>query len=232
MTISNGIERIAKNVPRSLEAALNYSGQSRWVAIYSDRTIAKSTGWGLVLYDGRNTDVGDFHIWQLFADKNPSLRSYFETLTTSDSDVSADALLLDRRDRNLYKCQQSAIEGFLTNPKAQKLLLEVNHKRPKHFDRYGVIAFRAGIGLLAAAILGAVGYGGYLGASHLNRNLVVVQPSQISGSNNSQPEPTSDLASQDQINEMIYSLLRLCAGGIAISGLGLMVIPLFRDSQK
>lgn len=233
MTTSIGIERVTKNVPRSLEAALNYDGNARWLAIYSDRTIEQGTGWRLVLYDGRNTHVGDFQIWQLFADKHPSLRSQFETLApTNVSDVSPSALLLDRRHRNLYKCQQTAVEGFLTNPKAQKLLLELNHKRPKHFDRYGVIALRAGIGILAAAILGGVGYGAYLGISNLQEHPIVVQQPESPDFINSSPEASPNTTSQEQIDELIYSTLRLCATGIAISGLGLILTSLFRGSQK
>jgi hypothetical protein len=225
MTTSTGIERLAKSVPPSLEAALNYDGKARWVAIYRDRAIAQGTGWGLVLYDGRNTHVGDLQIWKLFADKNPSLRSYFETLTASDSDVSDDALLLDRKDRNLYKCEQTAVEGFLTNPKVQKLLLELHRKRPKHFDRHGVIAIRLGIGLLAAIGLGAVGYGAYLGISNFQENPVVIQ--QPESPRNSQPESSSELSSQD-IDEAIYSLLRMCAAGMGLSVAGLMVTSLIK----
>lgn len=228
------IERIVGNIPPSLESALNYEGSARWVAIYRDENIAHATGLEITLYDGRSTHAGDINSWKLFADKHPSLRSHFETLTpTNGADVSADALLLDRKDRNLYKCPQTAIEGFLANPKAQKLLLELDYKRPKHFDRYRVIAFRAGIGLVAAAILGVVGYGAYQGASHLHGSLVVIQPTESSSSSNSQSEV--ELKSQADVVKVMDNFLQTAISMFVLTmGLGVvvMLISALQKQQK
>lgn len=222
MTKDIGIERIASRIPKSLEAALNYSGQSRWVAIYPDQEIAKETSLSVVLFDGRDTYAGERQPWELFLQSEGAwkLKKHLEQITKG---AAGSWLLIDRHDRNLYIGDRETIEGFLSQPKTQKLLLDLDRDRPKRFDRYCTIAKKTGIGLVATAILGGLGYGAYLGASHLQENPIVIQPPASSSFSNSQSEASpevnspEDAAAVEAMESLLPTLVRMLMATILLS---------------
>jgi hypothetical protein len=172
---SVGLKRIGSYIPKSLEAALNYSGKSRWVAIYRDQEIAKETGLGIFLVDGRDTYAGELQPWELFlqSDGASELKDHLEQKPDTDS-----WLLIDRYDRNLYVGSRTTVEGFLSQPKTQKLLLELDRDRPTRFDKYYLAGIVAGGVLITVTVLGGLGYGAYRGAegviSYLQENPIAI----------------------------------------------------------
>lgn len=201
---TEGLKRIGSHIPKSLEAALNYSGQSRWVALYPDQEIAKETRLSVVLFDGRDTYAGERQPWELFLQSEGAwkLKRHLEQLSEG---AAGSWLLIDRHDRNLYIGERTAVEGFLSQPKTQELLLDLDRDRPKRFDRYCTIAKLTGIGLAAAAILGGMGYGAYLGISNLQENPIVVQRPELPS--NSLQETSPEKTPQENIAETMDSLM-------------------------
>lgn len=248
MSKATGLKRIGSDIPKSLEAALKYSGKSRWLAIYQDQDIAEGSGLGIVLADGLGTYAGERQPWELVLQQSEGAwkpKKYWELDDSEDF-----WFLIDRHDRNVYIGKRETVEAFLSQPNTQKLLLELDHKRPRQLPMYSLAAeVTLGLLILGGGV-GVISYGAYQGAigvvSHFQEQPVVTSPAEsqkaklaisTKPANSKQEislkqEASPDVSSQDdavEVKEGPFSILIDLTIGVISMG---VLVSLGRSIQK
>ncbi|WAL59856.1 hypothetical protein [Thermocoleostomius sinensis] len=114
------IHRISLTAPYSLDAALAYSGDSRWLGLYWESELNQ-----LCHTDGQSVSTGNSRAWQIFY-SHPDIKPLLEVWQLGDEGQPAqNYLLLDRQTRRLYVGESTIVEDCLAQPQLLDLLAEL-----------------------------------------------------------------------------------------------------------
>ncbi|NJK70332.1 MAG: hypothetical protein HC789_23355 [Microcoleus sp. CSU_2_2] len=164
--MSNLVQRLKITAHPQLEKSLGYRGESLWVAWRWEPEIDQ-----LIYSDGKTVGTGNPMAWLVFLQHDlvyPAIQDY--NLGEDDRHW----LLLDRKTRNLYVGEGSAVQSLLEQPESLVLLacLDGNSNADRSTDETlrqklskvtGTDAFRRPIDLIplsiAVTLIGALGVG-------------------------------------------------------------------------